>query len=431
MSLVHRITKAWNVFTNRPEENGTYRDTPESYIGGSNYKPDRVVLTSGNERSIVNSIYNRIAIDVASISVRHVRLDENDRFKEHIKSGLDSCLTVEANKDQTGRELIQDIVVSMLDEGVVAVVPVDTTHDPNQTESYTIKSLRVAKVLEWFPDHVRVELYNDRQGRKDRLLLRKDTIAIIQNPLYNVINQPNSIAKRLVRKLNILDVVDEQSGSGKLDLIIQLPYAVKNQTRRDEAALRQETLERQLTNSKYGVAYMDATEKVIQLNRPVNNNLMTQIEYLTRMLYGQLGIDESVMNGTADDVVMLNYNTRTVEPIISAIVNEMTRKYISPTARTQKQVVHFFRDPFRVVPVSQIAEIADKFTRNEILTSNEVRGIVGFKPSKDTTADELRNKNLSVTKEDRSNVAPSSGGPPDISNLLQQVSNRRKNQNEE
>lgn len=431
MSLVHRITKAWNVFTNRPEENGTYRDTPESYIGGSNYKPDRVILTSGNERSIVNSIYNRIAIDVASISVRHVRLDENDRFKEHIKSGLDSCLTVEANKDQTGRELIQDIVVSMLDEGVVAVVPVDTIHDPNQTESYTIKSLRVAKVLEWFPDHVRVEMYNDRQGRKDRLLLRKDTIAIIQNPLYNVINQPNSTAKRLVRKLNILDVVDEQSGSGKLDLIIQLPYAVKNKTRRDEAALRQETLERQLTNSKYGVAYMDATEKVIQLNRPVNNNLMTQVEYLTRMLYGQLGIDESVMNGTADDVVMLNYNTRTVEPIISAIVNEMTRKYISPTARTQKQVVHFFRDPFRVVPVSQIAEIADKFTRNEILTSNEVRGIVGFKPSKDATADELRNKNLSVPKEDRSNVAPSSGGPPDISNLLQQVSNRRKNQNEE
>ena len=431
MSLVHRITKAWNVFTNRPEENGTYRDTPESYIGGSNYKPDRVILTSGNERSIVNSIYNRIAIDVASISVRHVRLDENDRFKEHIKSGLDSCLTVEANKDQTGRELIQDIVVSMLDEGVVAVVPVDTIHDPNQTESYTIKSLRVAKVLEWFPDHVRVEMYNDRQGRKDRLLLRKDTIAIIQNPLYNVINQPNSTAKRLVRKLNILDVVDEQSGSGKLDLIIQLPYAVKNKTRRDEAALRQETLERQLTNSKYGVAYMDATEKVIQLNRPVNNNLMTQIEYLTRMLYGQLGIDESVMNGTADDVVMLNYNTRTVEPIISAIVNEMTRKYISPTARTQKQVVHFFRDPFRVVPVSQIAEIADKFTRNEILTSNEVRGIVGFSPSKDATADELRNKNLSVPKEDRSNVAPSSGGPPDISNLLQQVSNRRKNQNEE
>lgn len=431
MSLMHRITKAWNVFTNRPEENGTYRDTPESYIGGSNYKPDRVVLTSGNERSIVNSIYNRIAIDVASISVRHVRLDENDRFKEHIKSGLDSCLTVEANKDQTGRELIQDIVVSMLDEGVVAVVPVDTIHDPNQTESYTIKSLRVAKVLEWFPDHVRVEMYNDRQGRKDRLLLRKDTIAIIQNPLYNVINQPNSTAKRLVRKLNILDVVDEQSGSGKLDLIIQLPYAVKNKTRRDEAALRQETLERQLTNSKYGVAYMDATEKVIQLNRPVNNNLMTQVEYLTRMLYGQLGIDESVMNGTADDVVMLNYNTRTVEPIISAIVNEMTRKYLSPTARTQKQVVHFFRDPFRVVPVSQIAEIADKFTRNEILTSNEVRGIVGFKPSKDATADELRNKNLSVAKQDRSNVAPSSGGPPDISNLLQQVSNRRKNQNEE
>ena len=431
MSLVHRITKAWNVFTNRPEENGTYRDTPESYIGGSNYKPDRVILTSGNERSIVNSIYNRIAIDVASISVRHVRMDENDRFKEHIKSGLDSCLTVEANKDQTGRELIQDIVVSMLDEGVVAVVPVDTIHDPNQTESYTIKSLRVAKVLEWFPDHVRVEMYNDRQGRKDRLLLRKDTIAIIQNPLYNVINQPNSIAKRLIRKLNILDVVDEQSGSGKLDLIIQLPYAVKNKTRRDEAALRQETLERQLTNSKYGVAYMDATEKVIQLNRPANNNLMTQIEYLTRMLYGQLGIDESVMNGTADDVVMLNYNTRTVEPIISAIVNEMTRKYLSPTARTQKQVVHFFRDPFRVVPVSQIAEIADKFTRNEILTSNEVRGIVGFTPSKDATADELRNKNLSVPKEDRSNVAPSSGGPPDISNLLQQVSNRRKNQNEE
>lgn len=431
MSLVNRITKAWNVFTNRPEENGTYRDTPESYIGGSNYKPDRVILTSGNERSIVNSIYNRIAIDVASISVRHVRLDENDRFKEHIKSGLDSCLTVEANKDQTGRELIQDIVVSMLDEGVVAVVPVDTIHDPNQTESYTIKSLRVAKVLEWFPDHVRVEMYNDRQGRKDRLLLRKDTIAIIQNPLYNVINQPNSIAKRLIRKLNILDVVDEQSGSGKLDLIIQLPYAVKNKTRRDEAALRQETLERQLTNSKYGVAYMDATEKVIQLNRPANNNLMTQIEYLTRMLYGQLGIDESVMNGTADDVVMLNYNTRTVEPIISAIVNEMTRKYLSPTARTQKQVVHFFRDPFRVVPVSQIAEIADKFTRNEILTSNEVRGIVGFNPAKDATADELRNKNLSVPKEDRSNVAPSSGGPPDLSNLLQQVSNRRKNQNEE
>ena len=394
MGFMDRIQRGWNAFRNR-DPTTEYRDTGLGYA----YRPDRVRFTRGNERSIVTSVYNRIALDVAAINIQHVQLDDNNRFTSVVESGLNSCLNLEANIDQTGRAFVQDIVMSMFDEGCVAVVPVDTTQDPEITDSYDILSMRTGKILEWKPRHVKVRVYNDRTGMKEDLLLPKKQVAIIENPLYAVINEPNSTMQRLIRKLCLLDAVDEQSSSGKLDLIIQLPYVVKTEARRQQANDRRKQIEEQLTGSKYGIAYTDGTERITQLNRPVENNLMKQIEYLTSMLYSQLGITQAILDGTADDKTMLNYYSRTIEPIISAIVDEMKRKFLTKTARSQKKSIMFFRDPFKLVPVNDIAEIADKFTRNEILSSNEIRQIVGIKPSKDPKADELRNKNLSEPKE--------------------------------
>lgn len=394
MGFMDRIQRGWNAFRNR-DPTTEYRDTGLGYA----YRPDRVRFTRGNERSIVTSVYNRIALDVAAINIQHVQLDDNNRFTNVVESGLNSCLNLEANIDQTGRAFVQDIVMSMFDEGCVAVVPVDTTQDPEITDSYDILSMRTGKILEWKPRHVKVRVYNDRTGMKEDLLLPKKQVAIIENPLYAVINEPNSTMQRLIRKLCLLDAVDEQSSSGKLDLIIQLPYVVKTEARRQQANDRRKQIEEQLTGSKYGIAYTDGTERITQLNRPVENNLMKQIEYLTSMLYSQLGITQAILDGTADDKTMLNYYSRTIEPIISAIVDEMKRKFLTKTARSQKKSIMFFRDPFKLVPVNDIAEIADKFTRNEILSSNEIRQIVGIKPSKDPKADELRNKNLSESKE--------------------------------
>ena len=394
MGFMDRIQRGWNAFRNR-DPTIEYSDTGLGYA----YRPDRVRFTRGNERSIVTSVYNRIALDVAAINIQHVQLDDNNRFTSVVESGLNSCLNLEANIDQTGRAFVQDIVMSMFDEGCVAVVPVDTTQDPEITDSYDILSMRTGKILEWKPRHVKVRVYNDRTGMKEDLLLPKKQVAIIENPLYAVINEPNSTMQRLIRKLCLLDAVDEQSSSGKLDLIIQLPYVVKTEARRQQANDRRKQIEEQLTGSKYGIAYTDGTERITQLNRPVENNLMKQIEYLTSMLYSQLGITQAILDGTADDKTMLNYYSRTIEPIISAIVDEMKRKFLTKTARSQKKSIMFFRDPFKLVPVNDIAEIADKFTRNEILSSNEIRQIVGIKPSKDPKADELRNKNLSEPKE--------------------------------
>ena len=394
MGFMDRIQRSWNAFRNR-DPTTEYRDTGLGYA----YRPDRVRFTRGNERSIVTSVYNRIALDVAAINIQHVQLDDNNRFTSVVESGLNSCLNLEANIDQTGRAFVQDIVMSMFDEGCVAVVPVDTTQDPEITDSYDILSMRTGKILEWKPRHVKVRVYNDRTGMKEDILLPKKQVAIIENPLYAVINEPNSTMQRLIRKLCLLDAVDEQSSSGKLDLIIQLPYVVKTEARRQQANDRRKQIEEQLTGSKYGIAYTDGTERITQLNRPVENNLMKQIEYLTSMLYSQLGITQAILDGTADDKTMLNYYSRTIEPIISAIVDEMKRKFLTKTARSQKKSIMFFRDPFKLVPVNDIAEIADKFTRNEILSSNEIRHIVGIKPSKDPKADELRNKNLSEPKE--------------------------------
>ena len=394
MGFMDRIQRGWNAFRNR-DPTIEYSDTGLGYA----YRPDRVRFTRGNERSIVTSVYNRIALDVAAINIQHVQLDDNNRFTSVVESGLNSCLNLEANIDQTGRAFVQDIVMSMFDEGCVAVVPVDTTQDPEITDSYDILSMRTGKILEWKPRHVKVRVYNDRTGMKEDILLPKKQVAIIENPLYAVINEPNSTMQRLIRKLCLLDAVDEQSSSGKLDLIIQLPYVVKTEARRQQANDRRKQIEEQLTGSKYGIAYTDGTERITQLNRPVENNLMKQIEYLTSMLYSQLGITQAILDGTADDKTMLNYYSRTIEPIISAIVDEMKRKFLTKTARSQKKSIMFFRDPFKLVPVNDIAEIADKFTRNEILSSNEIRQIVGIKPSKDPKADELRNKNLSEPKE--------------------------------
>lgn len=342
-------------------------------------------------------------MDAAAVNLRHIRLDDNNRFLEVIESGLNNCLSLESNIDQTGRAFIQDVVMSMLDEGVVAVVPVDTTLNPRVTNSYDILSMRTAKILEWYPSDIKIQIYNERTGNKEEIIIPKSTAAIIENPLYAVINEPNSTMQRLIRKMNLLDVVDEQSGSGKLDLIIQLPYVVKSEGRRQQAELRRKDIENQLAGSKYGIAYIDGTEHVTQLNRPAENNLMSQVEYLTNMLYSQLGITQAVLDGSADEQTMLNYFNRTVEPILSAIVDEMKRKFLTKTARSQKQSIAFFRDPFRLVPINQISEIADKFTRNEILSSNEVRQIVGMKPSNDPKADELRNKNLSAPNEQNDN----------------------------
>lgn len=383
-----RLKSAWNAFMNR-------RDPPFvlEEANGSFYRPDRPRMTMGNERTIVTSIINRIAIDVASIQVKHVRLDENGRFKEEIKSDLNECLTVEANLDQTSRAFFHDVVVSMLNEGTVAIAPIDTTSDPN-SGSFDIQSMRTGKILTWFPSRVLIDAYDERDGQHHQIMMNKSCTAIVENPLFAVMNEPNSTLQRLIRKLYLLDFIDDQNSSGKLDLIIQLPYVIKSDARKAQADARRKEIERQLVGSKYGIAYTDGTEKITQLNRAVDNNLMGQIEYLTRMLYGQLGITDTIMDGTADEATMLNYYNRTVEPIISAIVDEMYRKFLTKTARTQGQAIKFFRDPFKLVPINNIAEIADKFTRNEIMTSNEIRQIVGMKPSDDPSADELRNKNL-------------------------------------
>lgn len=390
-----RLKNAWNAFRNRdPTQN--FSNNAASYY----YRPDRPRFTRGNERSIVTSVYNRIALDASAITIQHVRLDDNGRFLSSINSGLNNCLTLSANTDQTGRAFIQDIVMSMLDEGCVAIVPTDTSDNPNRTDSYDIGTMRTGKIIEWQPDKVKVRLYNENTGRKEDIFLSKKTVAIVENPLYAVMNEPNSTMQRLIRKLSLLDITDEQTASGKLDLIIQLPYIIKSEARRQQAEQRRKDIEMQLAGSTYGIAYSDGTEKITQLNRPVENNLMKQIEYLTNMLYGQLGITQTILDGTADDKTMLNYYNRTIEPIISSIVVEMKRKFLSKTARSQKQSIMFFRDPFKLVPINDIAEIADKFTRNEIMTSNEIRQIVGMKPSEDPKADELRNSNISQAKEE-------------------------------
>lgn len=394
ISFGNRLRHAWNAFFSR-DPTYMYRDVGPSY----GYRPDRPRLSRGNERTILTSIYNRIALDVAAISIKHCRLDDDGRFTDEMDSGLNTCLTLEANLDQTGRAFIQDVVMSMLDEGCVAIVPVDTTLDPKVTQSYDILSMRTGKILEWFPEHVKVRVYNDKTGKKEDIIVPKSTVAIIENPLFSVINEPNSTAQRLKRKLSLLDITDEQTASGKMDLIIQLPYVIKTQARRDQAEERRKEIESQLANSKYGIAYVDGTERITQLNRSVENNLLKQVEYWQNMLYSQLGITQAVMDGTADEKTMLNYFNRTVEPIVSAIVDEMKRKFLSKTARSQSQSIMFFNDPFKLVPVNDMAEIADKFTRNEILTSNEIRQIIGMKPSADPKADQLVNSNVRQPEE--------------------------------
>lgn len=395
MALGSRLQHAWNAFMNKD---------PTSYpsSGGYSYsyRPDRPRLLYGNDRSIVTSVITRIAIDCSQIAVKHVKLDDNGRFLEEINDGINNCLNLEANIDQTGRALIQDSVMSMLDEGVVALVPVDVNVDPTKNNSIDVETMRTAKILEWYPEHVRLRLYNDRTGTKEEIILPKKTVYIIENPLFSIMNEPNSTMQRLIRKLNLLDVIDEQSGSGKLDLIIQLPYSVRTDGKRQQAEQRRKDIEDQLTGTKYGIAYIDSTEHITQLNRAVENNLLKQVEYLTSMLYSQLGITAEIMNGTADANTMTNYYSRTIEPIMSAVVDEIKRKYLTKTARTQGQSIQFFRDPFKLIPVNELPEITDKFTRNEVLTSNEVRQIIGYKPSRDPNADELRNKNLSQAKSD-------------------------------
>ena len=406
MALMDRLKHAWNTFKNKDP-------TQYGYTIGPSYgrRPDRMHYSRGNERSIVTAVYNRIAMDAASMSIRHVRLDENSRYKETIDSGLNNCLTVEANIDQTGRAFIQDLVASMLDEGCVAAVPTDADDEPNDSGNFKVYTMRTGRVVEWYPRHVKVEVYNDEIGRHQEIIIPKSTVPLIENPMYAVMNEPNSIYKRLTRKLSLLDVVDEQTSSGKLDLIIQLPYIIKTEARREQAEKRRKDIEKQLSEGKYGIAYTDGTEHITQLNRPVENNLMKQIEYLMGMFFSQLGITQAILDGTADEKTMLNYYNRTIEPILSAIVDEMNRKFLTQTARSQRQTVTFFRDPFKLVPVNDIAEIADKFTRNEIMTSNEVRQVIGMKPSDDPNADVLRNKNLSASSEEKQVLLPGGSGP--------------------
>lgn len=388
-SFGERLRHAWNAFNgNQPIQ---YRDIGSSY----SYRPDRVRLSCRNERSIVTSVYNRIAMDIAAIKIRHVYTDDDGNFVSFINSGLDNCLSFEANIDESGRSFIQDVVLSMLDEGVVAIVPIDTDIDPDITKGYDVLSMRTGQIIDWYPRHVRVRVYDDRTGQKRDVLMAKSNVAIVENPLYSVVNEPNSTMQRLIRKLVLLDAIDEQSGSGKLDLIIQLPYVVKSDARKKQAEERRAEIERQLTGSKYGIAYTDGTEHITQLNRPVENNLMNQIEYLTSMLYSQLGINQSVLDGTADDKAMTNYYARTCEPIVSAIVDSLKRTFLSKTARTRKQSIMYFRDPFSLVPLSELSELADKLTRNEIMSSNEIRQKIGLKPSNDPDADKLKNKNIS------------------------------------
>lgn len=389
MGLVSRLQHSWNAFMNR-DPTSDYQPGTVTY----SYRPDRVRFSGGNEKTIVTSIYNRIAIDAASIDIKHVRLDKNDRYVETIESGLNTCLNIEANLDQTGRAFLQDVYTSALDEGCIAIVPTETTFNPKITGSFDIISMRTGKILEWRADSVKVRLYDERDGKKKEIWLQKRVVGIIENPLYAVINEKNSVMQRLIRKLNLLDAIDEQSGSGKLDLIIQLPYTIKTDLKREQAEKRRKDVENQLANSKFGIAYADSTERITQLNRPVENNLMKQIEYLTSMLYSQLGITQAIMDGTADEKAMLRYFNGTIEPFVSAVVDEMKRKFLTKTARTQRQSILYFRNPFNLVPVNDIAEIADKFTRNEIMTSNEFRQIIGMKPSNDPKADQLVNSNI-------------------------------------
>lgn len=388
MGFLDRLQHGWNAFMNKDPTNQRY-----NYGPGNTYRPDRTRLTRGNEKTIVTSVYNRIALDVAQTTIKHCRADENGKFIENVNSRLNNCLTLEANIDQASRVFIHDVVMSMLDEGVVAIVPTDTTVNP-MTGSFDVESMRVGKIKQWYPKHVMIEVYNENTGNKEEITLPKSKVGIIENPFYAVINEPNSTMQRLIRKLSLLDIVDEQTSAGKLDLIIQLPYVIKSEARRTQAETRRKDIEMQLAGSKYGIAYTDGTEKITQLNRPLENNLLKQVEYLTNMVYSQLGITQAILEGSASEQEMLNYYTRTVEPILAAIADEMKRKFLTKTARTQSQTIMFFRDPFKLVPINQIAEIADKFTRNEIMTSNEIRQIVGLRPSDDPKADQLINSNL-------------------------------------
>lgn len=393
MDLIKRIQNGWNAFKSRAPTNDYSTGI------GSYYRPDRVRFSRGNERSIVTSVYNRIALDVSAIDIKHCQLDEDGRYMHDVNSGLNECLNLSANTDQTGKAFIQDVVMSMLDEGCVAIVPVVTTFDPRKTGAYDILAMRTGKIVEWKPKHVKVQVYNDQTGYKEELLLPKSMVGIVENPLYAVINEPNSTMQRLIRKLRLLDVTDEETASGKLDLIIQLPYVIKTEARREQAEKRRKDIEMQLAGSKYGIAYTDGTERITQLNRSLENNLMKQIEYLTDMVFSQLGISKTILDGTADEQTMLNYYTNTIEPIVTAIVNEMRRKFLTQTARTQGKSIVYFRDPFKLVPVNNIADIADKFTRNEIMSSNEFRQIIGRKPSDDPKADQLVNSNISQSKQ--------------------------------
>ena len=423
-AFTDRLVHAWNAFMNKDP-------TRRRYTGRGDYsRPDRIRLSRGNERSIVTSVYNRISMDAAAIDIRHIRLDKNDRYLEDINSSLNNCLTVEANIDQTARAFRQDVVMSMLDEGCIAIVPVDTTDNPEITGAYDIDSLRTGKITEWHPYWVRVEVYNERTGCKQEISMNKSAIAIVENPLFAVINEPNSTMQRLIRKLNLLDAVDEQSSSGKLDLIIQLPYVLKTDARRQQAEQRRKDIEEQLSGSKYGIAYTDGTEHITQLNRAVENNLMKQIEYLTSMLYSQLGITQGILDGSADEKTMMNYYSRTIEPIMSAIVDEIKRKFLTKTARSQLQSIAFFRNPFKLVPVNDMAEIADKFTRNEILSSNEIRQLIGMKPSKDPKADQLVNSNISQPTDNADNKKDSESNEEAkqfVENF--RVKNKEENQN--
>ena len=393
MNIGSRLKHAWNAFLNRDPPGNRY------YGGGYSYRPDRMRFSRGSERTIINSIYNRIALDAASITINHVKLDENNRFDSIVDSGLNYCLNIEAKADQTGRGLIQDIVMTFLEEGVAAVVPEKTNFDPRYSNSYEIYSMRVGVPVEWYPNHVRVRLFNELTGQKEEITFPKKMVALIENPFYSVMNAPNSTMQQLVRKLALLDVVDEQAGSGKLDMIIQLPYVIKSQARRDQAEQRRVEIEKQLSGSKYGIAYTDGTERIVQLNRSLENNILKSIEYLMNMVYSQLGVTQEILNGTADEKTMNNYMNRIIEPVISAIADEFKRKFLTKTARTQGQSIMFFRDPFRLAPVSMIAEMADKFTRNEIMTPNEFRQVIGMKPSKDPKSDQLANRNIASADE--------------------------------
>nr|DAW65680.1 MAG TPA: portal protein [Caudoviricetes sp.] len=414
MGVTDRFQRAWNAFRNKEP---TY---PYSYGSGYGRRPDRLILTGNNDRSIINSIFNRIAVDASSVGIKHCKNDKNGRYEEDVDSGLNNCLNLEANIDQTGRAFLQDLVMSMLDEGCVGAIPIDTDEDPLTTDSYSIGSMRTCKILEWYPRHVKVRVYNDQTGKREEVVVPKRIVAIIENPLYTIVNEPNSQVQRLAKKLRLLDVTDEKTASGKLDIIVQLPYQARSLLKKEQAETRRKDIEDQLVGSKYGVAYIDATEKIIQLNRPVENNLMNQVEYLTNQVFAQIGITQSILDGTADEKTMLNYMNRTIEPIVSAIVDEFKRKFLTKTARTQGQTIQMFKDPFRLVPVNNIADIADKFTRNEIMTSNEMRQVIGMKPSKDPKADELRNSNISQAKEGDAPV-------PNIQNQSQEGGN---NQNE-